>query len=231
MRRLLLRAYATLMLLAAACVLGACTTPAQLAMALIPDGTLSVLMSHFEREVSTNRKRVAELEQKGDWPGLVKFAEDNIAKDPRTAAWWMVKGYAHSQQKQHANAIAAFGEMVSLEPNAPDAWNLLAQEHRNAGDPHRALVVLDNAMLALRDSPTTFVLLGDTLTDLSRHEEALRAYRQAIELNDGLASAWSGYASSLIRLGRVKEAEEVAVKVEKVWPELARGIRQNLKKP
>ena len=188
-------------------------------------------MSHFEREVSTNRKRVAELEQKGDWPGIVKFADENLAKDPRNAAWWMVKGYAHSQQKQHANAIAAFSEMVSLEPNAPDAWSLLAQEHRNAGDSRRALVVLDNAMLALRDSPTTFVLLGDTLTDVSRHEEAQRAYRQALELNDLLPSAWSGLAGSLIRLGRVKEAEEVAVRVEKVWPELAKGIRRSQRQP
>ena len=89
---------------------------------------------------------------------------------------------------------------------------------------------LSNESCLVHDLPTTFVLLGDTLTDLARHVEALRAYRQALELNDLLPSAWSGLAGSLIRLGRVKEAEEVAAKVEKVWPELARGVREALKK-
>lgn len=205
-----------------------CTTPAQLAMSLIPDGTLSVLLSHFEREATTNRRRVAELEQKGDWSGLAKFAEENLVKDRRNAAWWLVAGYAYSQQKMHPQAIAAFSEMVQLDPNAPDGWNLLAQEHRQARDPRRALVVLDNALMAIRDSPSTLVLLGDTQIDLASFEEAARAYRQALALNSEMVSAWSGLAHALIRLGRYADAEEVAVRVEKVLPKLAASIREGV---
>lgn len=206
----------------------ACTTPAQLAMALIPDGTLSVLLSHFEREVTTNRKRVAELEQKGDWPGLAKFAEENLNADPRNAAWWLVAGYAYSQQKMHVRAIEAFNELVRLDPNAADGWNLLAQEHRQAGDPRRALAALDNALMALRESPATLVLLGDTYTDLARFEEAVRAYRQALLINGEIVSAWSGLAHALIRLARYAEAEEVAAKLEKALPKLAASIRDGI---
>jgi tetratricopeptide (TPR) repeat protein len=212
-----------------AVILTGCASPAaQVAMALIPDGTLSVLLSHFEREATTNRRRVAELERKGDWPALAKFADENIAKDSRNAAWWLVKGYAHTQQKQHPNAIEAYSEMVRLDPSAAEGWNLLAQEHRLAGDPRRALMVLDNALMALRLSPTTLVLQGDTLSDVSRHEEAVRAYRQALELNAGLVSAWGGLAYALIRLERFADAESVAGKVEKDFPKLAASIREGV---
>lgn len=44
-------------------------------------------------------------------------------------------------------------------------------------------MVLDNALMALREPPATLVLLGDTYTDLARFEEAARAYRQALTIN------------------------------------------------
>ncbi len=210
-------------------LLSSCLTPAQqLLLAAIPDGTLSVLLSHFERAPSANRQRVAELEQRGDWVGLAQFAEDNIAKDRPNAAWWMVAGYAYSQQKQHFRAIQCFGEMVRLEPDMPEGWNLLAQEHRTVGDPRRALSILNNALLALRDSPTTLMTLGDVYGDLGRFDEAVRAYRRALDLDGGLTPAWAGLARSYIKLGRPSEAEGIARSMEKSNPKLAAAIRQEI---
>ena len=210
-------------------VLQSCLTPAQhVILALIPDGTLATLLGHFEKAPSANRQRVAELEHKGDWVELAKFAEENLDKDRSNAAWWMVTGYAYSQQKQHARAIQSFREMVRLEPDMPDSWNLLAQEYRAAGDPQRAIATVDNALLVLRDSPATLLILGDANGDLQRFEPATRAYRQALDLNGGLMPAWAGLARSYIRLGRAPEAERIAVSLEKSNPPLAAAIRQEI---
>lgn len=210
-------------------MLSSCMTPAQqLLLAAIPDGTLSVLLSHFERQPSANRQRVAELEQRGEWVELAKFADDNIAKDRSNAAWWMVAGYAYSQQKQHARAIQCFREMVRLEPDMADGWNLLAQEHRTVGDPQRAIAIINNALLVLRDSPATLLILGDANSDLQRFEPAARAYRQALDMDGGLTLAWAGLARSYIKLGRMPEAENIARSMDKSNPPLAAAIRNEI---
>src|SRR5262245_40295756 len=79
------------------CVLGACTAPQQLLLSLIPDGTIPVLLSHFQQVDDTNRRRVSEFEQRRDWAGLAKFAEENIVRDKSNSDWWLVAGYAYSQ--------------------------------------------------------------------------------------------------------------------------------------
>ncbi len=207
-------------------LLAACTTPAQLLMAAIPDGTLSIMLSHFESAPSANRQRVAELEQRGDWPGLAQFAEDNLAKDRSNAAWWMVAGYAYSQQKQHGRAIQSFQEMVRLEPDTADGWNLLAQEYRAIGEPQRAVALLNNALLAVRDSPPMMYLLGESYADLNRYELAAKAYQQTIQMDNGFVRAWAGLARSYVRLGRLSEARDIARSLEKSQPELAAAIER-----
>jgi len=209
-------------------VLWSCTTPAQLLLAAIPDGTLATLLGHFEQTSSVNRQRVAELEHKGEWMELAKFAEENLDKDRSSAPWWMVAGYAYSQQKQHARAIQCFREMVRLEPDVPDGWNLLAQEHLAIGEPLRAISIVENALQVLRDSPSTLLILGDANSELRRHEPAVRAYQQALERNGGLTQAWAGLARSYIQLGRMAEAENIARAMDKSHPDLAIAIRRGI---
>jgi len=215
--------------LAACAALGACTPAQHLLLAVLPDGTIPTLLSHLERESDTNRRRVAELEQAADWAGLVKFADDNLAKDPNNASWWLVAGYAHSRQKNHARAIDCFQEIVRLEPDVPDGWNFLAQEYRAAGDTQRAVTVLTRAQTVLRDSPVTLLLLGESYSDLGHYEPAARAYRQALDIDAGLTPAWAGLARIHLKGGRMVEAERIARAVEKSNPPLAAAIRNDIK--
>ncbi|HXV12097.1 MAG TPA: hypothetical protein VD839_14960, partial [Burkholderiales bacterium] len=62
--------------------LAGCTPEQHLLMSLIPDGTFPILLSHLEKTNDTNRQRLAELDAKGDWKGMLAFAEENLAKDP-----------------------------------------------------------------------------------------------------------------------------------------------------
>src|SRR5262245_46212459 len=87
-----------------ASVLAGCTPQQALISALLPDGTVSVLLSHLQGEEDGNRKRVVELEGRKDWDGLVKLADENLKKDPNNTAWWLVSGYAYSQAGRHQRA-------------------------------------------------------------------------------------------------------------------------------
>ena len=50
-------------------------------------------------------------------------------------------------------------------------------------------------------------------------EEAIALYRQAIELEPGLAIAWNGLSMALAKQGRLDEAVEAAEKLVELEPE------------
>ena len=217
------------LLLAAVLLLAGCTPAGQILFSLLPDGTIPLLLSNLERESDANRKRVSELERAGDWAGLAKLAEDHIEKQTSNASWWMVAGYAHSRLKDHARAIECFREMIRLEPDVPEAWNLLAQEHRMSGNPRRAVEVLTQALTALRDTPVTLMLLGESYSELGNYDLAARAYRQSLDLDAGLTPAWAGLARAHIKRGQWAEAESIARAQEKTNSPLAAAIRAEIK--
>ena len=205
-------------------VLGGCTPQAQLLFSLLPDGTIPVLLSNFERIDDANRRRVAELEQRRDWDGLAKFAEENIAKDKLNSDWWIVLGYACSQAGQHKRAIDSYGEAVRFSPDNLLAWNLLTQAYRVSGQPDRALQIANRALNVKHDSPTTLFLIGEIYSDMGRLEQAVRAYRDALQLNEAFPHAWLGLGKAYARLGRSHERTQVTQALEKMDPALAREL-------
>jgi tetratricopeptide (TPR) repeat protein len=212
--------------LAAAAILacGACTPQQQLLMSLLPDGTIPVLLSHFERVDDTNRRRIVELEQRRDWDGLVKFAEENLAKDKSNSDWWIVAGYAYSQAGQRKRAIESYSEAVRISPDDLLGWNLLANSYRAAGQPDRALQIANRTLDVKRDSAATWLLIGEIYSDVNRLEPAANAYRESIQLDPRLAQAWLGLGKAYARLGRTKERNEITRELEKLDPALAREL-------
>lgn len=168
--------------------LGGCTPQAALVSALLPDGTVSILLSHLEGVDDANRRRIVELESRADWDGLAKFAEDNLAKDRRIADWWLVAGYAHSRAGRHPRAIECYGEMVRLAPDDMLGWGLLAQSYRDARQPQRAVQTLNNALLVRKDEPQTWFVLGGAYSDLGLTAEFDQTVRVLEKLDPGLAA-------------------------------------------
>ena len=65
-------------------------------MSLLPDGTIPVA-EPFQRVDDINRRRISEFEQRRDWDGPARFAEENVKLDKSNSDWWTVAGYAYSQ--------------------------------------------------------------------------------------------------------------------------------------
>ena len=65
-------------------------------MALIPDGTFTTLLKNMQGVSAPNQEKLAALEKKGDWAGIVQFAQENLQRDPHNADWWIIAGYAQS---------------------------------------------------------------------------------------------------------------------------------------
>jgi tetratricopeptide (TPR) repeat protein len=210
--------------------LGACTPQAQLLMSLIPDGTIPMLLSHFERVDDTNRRRISEFEQRRAWAGLARFAEENLKVDKSNSDWWTIAGYAYSQAGQRKRATACYTEVVRLSPEDALGWNLLAQSYRLDGQPERALQIVNRALNVNRETPPTWILLGHILSDLNRLEPAVKSYQEAIRLDQRYGEAWLGLGKAYSRLGKTAEVREVAKVLEKLDPALARELAGSMAK-
>lgn len=207
-------------------VLGGCTPKAALLHALLPDGTLSVMLSHLEQEDESNRRRVVELEARKDWDGLAKFAEDNLARDRNTANWWFVAGYAHSQAGRKQRAIECYGEMVRIAPDDMLGWSLLARAYRDAKQPQRAVQTLNQAHLVVKGTSETWFLLGESYSDLDRYLPAATAYREAIKMDGEFVQAWFGVGRAYARLNRRAEFEQALKTLERLSPPLAKELAE-----
>lgn len=206
--------------------LAGCTPQAALLMSAMPEGTASILLSHFQSEEDGNRKRIAELEARKDWDGLARFAEANLEKDRNNASWWFVAGYAHSQAGRQPRAADCYSEMVRLAPDDVLGWTLLAQAYRDTRQPQRAIQALNNAHLIRKGTPGTYFLLGESYADLDRDLPAAAAFREAVQLDSNFAKAWFGFGRASARLGRTADFDAALKTLTGLDPTLARALAE-----
>jgi tetratricopeptide (TPR) repeat protein len=219
--------YAWLRRLLAVCVflaVGACAMPDERQAGKLPDGTVSVLLTHLKSLGESNQKVVADLEYRKDWDGLAKAAEAGIKLDPHNADWWFVAGYAYSRSDRHGLAVARFTERVRLAPDDILGSNMLAQAYRDSGQPARALQVLNNAHLTRPGTPATYYLLGECYTDLNRFLPAAAAYRESVKLDAKFTRSWFGLGRSAAELGNRGDYDQALKALRELDPALAKEL-------
>jgi tetratricopeptide (TPR) repeat protein len=190
----------------------------------LPDGSVSVLLTHLKSLSEGNQKVIAELESSKDWDGLAKTAEAGIKLNPHNADWWFVAGYAYSKAGRHGLAVERFSERVRLAPDDMVGWNLLAQSYRDAGQPLRAVQTLNNAHLVRPGTPATYYLLGESYSDLNRYLPAAAAYRESVKLDSKFARSWFGLGRSAAQLGNRGDYDQALKALRELDPALAQEL-------
>lgn len=110
---------------------------------------------------------------------------------------------------RNASAERTFDTMLSQWPD--DAYALASRAHVRAGRGARDLAIADAQALVARypqRSAADWFNLAYLLEDAGRYDEAIPAFRQAVELDPKLDRAWYGLGLTLIRLKRLDEAAE-----------------------
>jgi tetratricopeptide (TPR) repeat protein len=205
-------------------VLGACSAPPPYTEGKLPDGSVSVLLTHLKSLDEGNQKVISDLESRKDWDGLAKTAEASIKLNPHNADWWFVAGYAYSRAGRHGLAVERFGERVRLAPDDMVGWNLLAQSYRDAGQPLRAVQTLNNAHLVRPGTPATYYLLGESYSDLNRYLPAAAAYRESVKLDSKFARSWFGLGRSAAQLGNRGDYDQALKALRELDPALAKEL-------
>lgn len=176
---------------------------------------LQALMNNMKTVDEPNQAKLAELEAKKDWDGMVAFARKNLKVDPANADWWMVEGYALTQQAKYEQAVVSFQKVVQYSPDEIDGYNMLAETYRVLGKPEYAIRTLDRGLRVNQESATTYLLIGQSFIDLKQPDRAIEYYQLAMRRDGKMIPAWYGLGVAYARLGRTADFDEVE-----------RGLRQ-----
>ncbi len=208
----------------AALLLHGCTLPQQLLFALIPDGTIPTFLANFKTLPMPMQQQLGELHAKEDWPAIVTLADQSLAKDPFSAEWWLVRGYALGRQTRWSEAADALSRSVAIDPQALEGWHMLAQAQRSDGAWMKSLHTLERSLEVARDAPLTFYLIGEIRREQRQFGAARSAYREAIRLAPHAAQAWYGLGLVEHAEGRMNERDAVAQRLREMSPGLAERL-------
>ena len=158
------------------------------------------------------------LLEAGDLDKAQNAIERGLSLTP-TANFYALEGEIWAQRGLYERAAEAYRHAISVVPQTPDPFLLLARLHREQGDMASAVEVLERAIGVYPDAALVWYNLGNIRHALGRNEEAAMAYGHAARLNPDHAQAHANLGLLLAGLGRGDEAEAALRRAIAAQPE------------
>jgi tetratricopeptide (TPR) repeat protein len=121
---------------------------------------------------------------------------------------WLQSGFQAQQAGDLARAKAAYEQVLRVEPDHPDACQLMGQLARRSGDEAGAEAWLRRSLASREAQPHVWNNLGNLLLATERGDEALQAYEHALRLKPDYADAHYNRARALHAAQRLAEAAD-----------------------
>lgn len=142
-------------------------------------------------------------ERTGNYPAAVKAYQRGLAVDPENVELLNSLGFALFQQGKSREAVVALEKAIAVDPKHWKSHNNLALASIDLGELEMAEAHFRES-LAIKAQPEIYNDLGFVLERQGLTEEAVRAYRKAIELDPKSSAA----RANLDRLGRAETARQ-----------------------
>jgi tetratricopeptide (TPR) repeat protein/curli biogenesis system outer membrane secretion channel CsgG len=176
-------------------------------------------------ETSKDNTNYLELARKyynsGEKEKAVDAYNSALISDPANDSVYYNLGLIYQEQNKKDKAIAAFNKTVQLNPRNADAYNQLGKLYSEAGNTDESIEAFKRAY-AINPSlakssgldaaqqqvtaQTDHVALGIKYYNEGNYNEAIREYKQALELNAGDASIHNNLAVTYYMQGNFNEA-------------------------
>lgn len=120
--------------------------------------------------------------------------------------WLVLRGMLALAQQRLDDARGAFKAALAAEPDNTEARRGLMQTELAAGNPELARAELDSLLAATGTDPVLWTIKGELDLHDGQAEQALEAYRKALQLAPGGTMASLGLARAELALGRHDQA-------------------------
>jgi tetratricopeptide (TPR) repeat protein len=171
-----------------------------------------------------DKQQIAEFDLKGDWAGMLGFAETLEKRDPKRPDWAVVAGYSQLRAGNYRKAIEVLSRVTDTNPEDIGAWNLLGESQRLVGQPERAVQTLDRASAIGRTSFQTFFLLGQAYRDSRETIRAIAAYKESASLESKFARTWFELGLLYVKTGDRLQAQAAQSQLRVLDPDLAKQL-------
>jgi adenylate cyclase len=152
----------------------------------------------------------------------LELAQKAVAMDESHPTNYNTLGYVFSMMGQHERALAEFEKASTLCPSCSDPYMYIGYIQYCIDETDKAIVSLQTA-LRLNPYPPTYYYahLGNAYRHAGRYEEAIPAYKKAIQISPNFQMAYVGLVTSYGLLGREEEARFAAQEVLRVNPKFS----------
>ena len=171
----------------------------------LPANAIAKIKEQFLDTYSFLRAGMAN-ERTGNYPAAVKAYERGLAVEPENVELLNSLGFALFQQGKSKEAVVALEKAIAIDPKHAKAHNNLALAAIDSGEIEVAEAHYRES-LAIKPQPAIYNDLGFVLERQGLTDEAVEAYRKALELDPKSATAHYNLGSSLARQGKYAEAE------------------------
>jgi tetratricopeptide (TPR) repeat protein len=174
---------------------------------------IAALASHLDQATS---REVVELEQKQDWPGMLKLARSLLLREPGRSDWWFLQGYALGRQAEHAEAIQSFEKAIRLSPEDEFAWLLMGQSQGELGQTERAIQTYRQVLRHRPESAQAYLALGDIYRKQGKLDLAIPSYKECVRYEPESAPGWYGLAVAYQLRGQSERRDEALQTLRKL---------------
>ncbi len=167
-------------------------------------GDAHATLGNFEEAISAYR-----------WAGILH---------PQFASPWFGLGNVYSRLERYPEAIDAYRRAITLDPDAAWARHNLGLAYLGQGDAAAAAPCFQQAIERHHtdeERALAWIGLGDAYSSAGRHNDAITAYRQALELDPQQAEAWHSLGNVYHARGDETAAIEAYRQAVTLTPEYA----------
>jgi tetratricopeptide (TPR) repeat protein len=148
------------------------------------------------------------LQKLGKTPEAIGAYAKALAIQPDLADVYANVGSLYAQQKKWQQAIDYYQKAVAINPNLASVHRNLAKVWKQLGEEEKVLECLDRLFELEPDKihPDEHLEIGKALSKAGKHREAVKYYRQGLQLNPYSIDAYQHLAETLEQLDEWKEA-------------------------
>ncbi|WNZ44685.1 tetratricopeptide repeat protein [Leptolyngbya boryana CZ1] len=157
----------------------------------------------------------------------------SMQPDRETASTvWFQKAYASAQLGKHEAAIAAYDQVLEINPQNQPAWNNRGSSLINLGRHQEALTVLDRAIKLNPEDHYAWTNRGAAQLNLKLYAEAIESYEKALQLKQaakdqqGELQVLTSLASLYKQCGKVQKVLRAANKIWEIYDILGTPIKE-----